>query len=96
MKLIDIAIIPAILIAACVSTTNADELNNYNVYGQDAKTGLYVSAIMWETDKSGNVKARVLDKLDVFDDCRGTWQGKGVAKVTCSNLYEYVLKVVEK
>ena len=74
----------------------AEELYSYEVYGQNKSSGLYVAGLMQEVDKSGHVKAKILDRLDVFDECLGTWQGKGIAKVECSNKNEYILKVVER
>lgn len=97
MKIVDIALLVASSVVLSISTiSSAEELNNYEVYGQNIQSGLYVAGLMWEQDKKGNVKARILDKLDVFDECKGQWAGKGIAKVTCSNFNEYVLKVVER
>lgn len=97
MKIVDIALFIASSVVLSISTiSSAEELNNYEVYGQNIQSGLYVAGLMWEQDKKGNVKARILDKLDVFDECKGQWAGKGIAKVTCSNFNEYVLKVVER
>ena len=93
-----IATLCAILSILSVSALNAkaEELNDYEVYGQNVQSGLYVAGLMWEQDKSGAVKAKIMDRLEVFDQCEGQWAGKGIAKVKCSNFNEYVLRVVER
>ena len=74
----------------------AEELYNYEVYGQNMRTGLAVAGYMWESDKDGNITAKVFDELEIQDECNGTWVGHGVARVGCGNGYQYVLMVVEK
>lgn len=97
MKIIDMALFVASTVILSISTiSSAEELNNYEVYGQNVQSGLYVAGLMWEQDKSGAVKAKIMDKFEVFDQCEGQWAGKGIAKVTCSNFNEYVLRVVER
>ena len=97
MKILDMALFVASTVILSISTiSSAEELNNYEVYGQNIQSGLYVAGLMWEQDKNGNVKARILDRLDVLDECKGQWAGKGIAKVTCSNFNEYILRVVER
>lgn len=93
-----VATLYAIFSILSVSALNAkaEELNNYDVYGQNIQSGLYVAGLMWEQDKSGAVKAKIMDRLEVFDQCEGQWDGKGIAKVRCSNFNEYVLRVVER
>ena len=97
MKIVDIALLVASSVVLSISTiSSAEELNNYEVYGQNIQSGLYVAGLMWEQDKSGAVKAKIMDKLEVFDQCEGQWAGKGIAKVKCSNFNEYILRVVER
>ena len=84
------------LIFAMCLTARAEELYNYEVYGQNMRTGLTVAGYMWEADKDGNIRAKVFDMLEVQDQCNGTWVGHGVARVGCGNGYQYVLMVVEK
>ena len=97
MKVVDMALFVASSVVLSISTiSSAEELNNYEVYGQNIQSGLYVAGIMWEQDKSGAVKAKIMDRLEVFDQCEGQWAGKGIAKVKCSNFNEYILRVVER
>ena len=97
MKIVDIALFVASSVVLSISTiSSAEELNSYEVYGQNIQSGLYVAGLMWEQDKSGAVKAKIMDKLEVFDQCEGQWTGKGIAKVKCSNFNEYILRVVER
>ncbi len=97
MKIVDMALFVVSIVVLSISTiSSAEELNNYEVYGQNVQSGLYVAGLMWEQDKSGAVKAKIMDRLEVFDQCEGQWAGKGVAKVKCSNFNEYVLSVVER
>ena len=97
MKIVDMALFVVSIVVLSISTiSSAEELNNYEVYGQNVQSGLYVAGLMWEQDKSGAVKAKIMDRLEVFDQCEGQWAGKGVAKVKCSNFNEYVLNVVER
>ena len=97
MKIVDISLFVVSIVVLSISTiSSAEELNNYEVYGQNVQSGLYVAGLMWEQDKSGAVKAKIMDRLEVFDQCEGQWAGKGVAKVKCSNFNEYVLNVVER
>ena len=97
MKIVDIALFVASSVVLSISTiSSAEELNSYEVYGQNIQSGLYVAGLMWEQDKSGAVKAKIMDKLEVFDQCEGQWAGKGIAKVKCSNFNEYILRVVER
>jgi hypothetical protein len=79
----------------CIKT-DADELHDYKVYGQNKSTGLMVAGHAWETDKEGNLLAKVWDEFEINDECRGNWVGYGVAQVVCENGVEYVLEVVEK
>lgn len=97
MKIVDMALFVVSIVVLSISTiSSAEELNNYEVYGQNVQSGLYVAGLMWEQDKSGAVKAKIMDKLEVFDQCEGQWAGKGIAKVKCSNFNEYILRVVER
>ena len=97
MKIVDIALLVASALVISISTmSSAEKLNSYEVYGQNIQSGLYVAGLMWEQNKSGAVKAKIMDKLEVFDQCEGQWAGKGIAKVTCSNFNEYILRVVER
>lgn len=95
MNKFELGIFVALVFAMCF-TAKAEELYNYKVYGQNVRTGLTVAGHMWETDKNGNVKAKVYDEFTIQDRCNGTWVGHGVAQVGCGNGYQYVLVVVEK
>lgn len=86
----------AIILLVAFSTAKAEEYYHYKVYGQNKRTGLTVAGHMWESDKNGNVKAKVYDEFTIQDQCNGTWVGHGVAEVGCGNGYQYVLMVVEK
>ena len=90
-----LGIIIALSWAYCFSA-KSEELYNYKVYGQNKPTGMTVAGHMWETDKSGSVKAKVYDEFSIQDQCNGTWVGHGVAEVGCGNGHQYVLMVVEK
>ena len=91
-----VLVIVTIIILTAFATARAEEFYNYKVFGQNKRTGLTVAGHMWETDKSGNVKAKVYDEFTIQDQCNGTWVGHGVAEVGCGNGYQYVLMVVEK
>lgn len=90
------SIIILLVVLFIVKAVRAEELYNYEVYGQNMRTGLTVAGYMWEADKDGNIRAKVFDMLEVQDQCNGTWVGHGVARVGCGNGYQYVLMVVEK
>ena len=74
---------------------HADELNTYKVTGQNLHTGLRVAGQAWEQDKEGNIKAKVYDKMKIYDQCWGVWVAYGVMQVGCENGEQYVLEVVE-
>jgi hypothetical protein len=90
-----LALVAVILLVAFASA-RADELYEYKVYGQNKSTGLRVAGHAWETDKEGNLLAKVWDEFEIKDECKGQWVGYGVAQVVCENGVEYVLEVVEK
>ena len=73
----------------------ADELNTYKVSGENLHTGLRVAGQAWEQDKDGNIKAKVYDKMEIFDQCWGAWVAYGTMQVGCENGEQYVLEVVE-
>lgn len=73
----------------------ADELNTYKVSGQNLHTGLRVVGQAWEQDKDGNIKAKVYDKMQIYDQCWGAWVAYGAMQVGCENGEQYVLEVVE-
>lgn len=96
LKCIILIVVFLLIFGAFISKINAEELYNYEVYGQNMRTGLTVAGYMWESDKDGNITAKVFDELEIQDECNGTWVGRGVARVGCGNGYQYVLMVVEK
>ena len=93
---VGLVVVTIILLAAFVSASKSEELNHYDVYGQNKQTGLTVAGKLWESDKQGNLHGKVYDELTVQDQCNGAWVGYGVAQVGCGNGYQYVLMVVEK
>lgn len=95
-KCIILVVVLLLIFGAFVAKLNADELYNYKVTGQNKSTGLVVVGHVWETDKHGNLRAKIWDEMTVQGDCNGAWIGYGVAQVGCGNGYQYVLKVVEK
>ena len=78
-----------------VKLVRADELNTYKVSGQNLHTGLRVAGQVWEQDKEGNIKAKVYDKMKIYDQCWGAWVAYGVMQVGCENGEQYILEVVE-
>ena len=91
-----ILVIVTIIIFVVFALARADELYNYKVRGQNKKTGLVVAGHVWETDKQGNLKAKIYDEMTIQDECYGTWVGHGAAQVGCGNGYQYALVVVEE
>ena len=83
------------LVLALSVPVRADELNTYEVSGQNLHTGLRVVGLAWEQDKKGNIKAKVYDKMQIYDQCWGAWVAYGVMQVGCENGEQYVLEVVE-
>lgn len=94
-KCIILIVVLLLIFGAFVAKLNADELYNYKVTGQNKSTGLVVVGHVWETDKQGNLRAKIYDELTIQDQCFGTWVGQGVAQVGCGNGYQYVVTVVE-
>ena len=91
-----VLVLVTIILLVAFATCKADELYNYKVHGQNKQTGLVVVGHVWETDKQGNLRAKIWDEMAVQDACFGCWVGYGVAQVGCENGYQYILKVVEK
>ena len=96
LKCIILVIVVLLIFGVFISKINADELYNYKVTGQNKQTGLVVAGQVWETDKQGNLKAKIFDEMTIQDSCYGAWIGYGVAQVGCENGYQYIVKVVEK
>jgi hypothetical protein len=95
LKLIILITIALFVFGCIISIANSEELYSYKVHGQNVKTGLMVAGQVWESDKSGNIIAKVWDEFDIHEQCAGSWVGYGVAKVSCDNGNEYVLEVSE-
>lgn len=74
---------------------HATELNSYKVTGENMRTGLRVVGQAWEQDKEGNLRAKVYDMMQIYDQCWGAWVAYGVMQVGCENGHQYVLEVVE-
>ena len=74
----------------------ADELYNYKIYGQNKKTGLVVAGHVWESDKNGNLVAKIYDKMQIQDQCVGQWVGYGVAEISCESGDGYIVEVVKQ
>ena len=91
-----VLVLVATILLVAFATCKADELYNYKASGQNKNTGLVVVGYIWETDKQGNLKAKIYDEMTIQDACFGTWVGHGVAQVGCGNGYQYVLVVVEE
>jgi len=85
-----------LVVGTLVSLANAEELYQYKVSGHNDHTGLRVVGRMQETDKQGNLKARVYDEMEVKEQCFGAWVAYGVAQVGCENGHQYILEVVEE
>ena len=83
------------LILALSVLARADKLNTYEVSGQNLHTGLRVVGQAWEQDKEGNILAKVYDKMQIYDQCWGSWVAYGVMQVGCENGEQYILEVVE-
>ena len=83
------------LILALSVLARADKLSTYKVSGQNLHTGLRVVGQAWEQDKEGNIKAKVYDKMKIYDQCWGSWVAYGVMQVGCENGEQYILEVVE-
>ena len=96
LKCVILIVILLLIFGAFISKINADELHNYKVHGQNKQTGLVVVGHVWETDKQGNLRAKIYDELTIQDQCFGVWVGHGVAQVGCGNGYQYVVCVVEE
>lgn len=95
LKCIILIVVFLLIFGAFISKINADELNTYKVSGQNLHTGLRVVGQAWEQDKEGNIKAKVYDKMKIYDQCWGAWVAYGVMQVGCENGEQYVLEVVE-
>ena len=89
------AAIVLLIVAVMARVVFGGELNTYKVSGQNLHTGLRVAGQAWEQDKEGNIKAKVYDKTQIFDQCWGAWAAYGVMQVGCENGEQYVLEVVK-
>ncbi|MDY0251440.1 MAG: hypothetical protein RBR45_15550 [Pseudomonas sp.] len=89
------AAIVILIIAITAKVVLGGELNTYKVSGENLHTGLRVAGQAWEQDKEGNIKAKVYDKMQIFDQCWGAWVAYGVMQVGCENGEQYMLEVVE-
>lgn len=96
LKIVVLFLVAFALFGAFVSIANSDELYDYEVYGQNKRTGLTVAGHMWEQDKEGNLKAKVWGEFNIHEQCFGAWIGRGVAQVGCENGIQYVLIVLEE
>ena len=96
-KLIQVVlVIVSIILLAAFASARADELYDYKVHGQNKQTGLVVAGHIWETDKQGNLKAKIFDEMTIQDQCYGSWVGYGVAQVGCENGHQYIVRIIEK
>lgn len=77
-----------------IMTLEAEELHTYRVWGRNQHTGLMVAGWMWEQGKDGLLKAKIMDELQEFEECNGSWVGYGVARIGCENGHQYQLEVV--
>ena len=89
------AAIVLLVVAVMARVVFGGELNTYKVTGQNLHTGLRVAGQAWEQDKEGNIKAKVYDKMEIYDQCWGAWMAYGVMQVGCENGEQYILEVVE-
>ena len=94
MNKFELVMFVTLIFAMCL-TAKAEELYNYKVSGQNLHTGLRVVGQAWEQDKDGNIKAKVYDKMKIYDQCWGAWVAYGVMQVGCENGEQYVLEVIE-
>ena len=93
--IVAILAVVALIIIMSPAFLFAEELNTYKVSGENLHTGLRVVGQAWEQDKEGNIKAKVYDKMKIYDQCWGAWVAYGVMQVGCENGEQYVLEVVE-
>lgn len=96
LKLVIIFALLLIITGTIVSVVNSEELYSYKVTGQNVKTGLIVAGQVWESDKNGNIVAKIWDEFQIHEQCAGSWAGYGVAEVRCDNGNKYVLEVIEE
>ena len=90
-----VSIVVLFVILFVIKVVGADELNTYKVSGENIHTGLRVVGQAWEQDKEGNILAKVYDKMQIYDQCQGSWVAYGVMQVGCENGEQYMLEVVE-
>ena len=89
------SVIILLVVLFIVKLARANELNTYKVTGENLHTGLRVAGQAWEQDKEGNIRAKVYDKMQIYDQCWGTWVAYGTMQVGCENGEQYVLEVIE-
>ena len=89
------SVIIIFIVLFIVKLVRAEELNTYKVSGENLHTGLRVVGQAWEQDKEGNILAKVYDKMQIYDQCQGSWVAYGVMQVGCENGEQYMLEVVE-
>lgn len=90
-----VAIIVLLVVAIMTRAVFGGELSTYKVTGENLHTGLRVVGQAWEQDKEGNIKAKVYDRMQIYDQCWGAWVAYGTMQVGCENGEQYVLEVVE-